>query len=263
VDRVEAKVAATVAHFELVCAEAELRASEAIDGERLEKKVLCQWLNGFLAASAQDLQLDPIDFAFARFALNMAVAADKVPVQKMLDARIPSFLVGMLTSSNDVVLGPSAIALAHMSLHDAARIPIYESGAVPNLVRQARHCASAAVVTQVCKVLASLALRPENRQRVAGEGGMAAMCELIAEATEFMDFPRCTNGARAAAMAAMANFMYKSDANRKLLVRSGACHPRGQPVPAASKLCPGGDFRSCRVVARWSSRASRRSWTRR
>jgi len=215
-------MAATIAHHELVSAESALRAAEVVDSERLEKKVLCQWLNGFLAASSQELNLDPIDFAFARFALNMAVAADKVPVKKMLDAKVPAFLVGMLTSTNDVVLGPSAIALAHLSLHDTARVPIYEAGAVAHLVNQARTCPSPAVVTQCCKVLSSLATRLENRQRVAGEGGMAAMCELIAEATEFMDFPRCTNGARAAAMGAMANFMFKSDANRKLLV---SCAP--------------------------------------
>ena len=35
------------------------------------------------------------------------------------------------------------------------------------------------VLSQVCKTMASLALRPENRQRVAGEGGMAALCELV------------------------------------------------------------------------------------
>ena len=75
-----------------------------------------------------------------------------------------------------------------------------------------------AVVTQLAKTMASLALKGENRQRVAGEGGMEALCELIGEATEFQDYPRCTNGARAAATSAMVNFMFKSDANRKLLV---------------------------------------------
>ena len=40
-----------------------------------------------------------------RFALNMAVAAADTPVQKMIDARVPSFLVGMLSGDNDVVRG--------------------------------------------------------------------------------------------------------------------------------------------------------------
>jgi len=47
-------------------AESEMRAAEAIDMERHEKKVLCQWLNGFLAASSKTLEIDPIDFAFSR-----------------------------------------------------------------------------------------------------------------------------------------------------------------------------------------------------
>jgi len=93
-----------------------------------------------------------------------------------------------------------------------------DSGAVAPLVLQARRCRSPAVLAQLCKVMGCLALQPENRQRVAGEGGMQALCELIGEATEFADFPRCTNGVRSNAMAAMVNFMYQSDANRKLLV---------------------------------------------
>jgi hypothetical protein len=40
----------------------------------------------------------------------------------------------------------------------------------------------------------------------------------MGEATEFTDFPRCTNGARAAAMNALVNFTHTSDANRQLLV---------------------------------------------
>jgi len=38
-----------------------------------------------------------------RFALNMAVCADKVPVAKMVDAKVPAFLTGMLSGDNDAV----------------------------------------------------------------------------------------------------------------------------------------------------------------
>jgi hypothetical protein len=218
--RVEGKVASTVSHHEYVALESDMRANEAIDEERAEKKVLCQWLNGFLASSSDGgLDLDRIDFAFSRFALNMAVAAGDTPVAKMQGARVPGFLVGMLASSdNDVVLGPAAIALAHLALHDEARVDIVDSGAISALVKQCRECKSPAVLAQCCKCLAALALRLEVRQRVAGEGGMAALCDLIQEATEFADWPRCTNGVRAAAMSAMVNFMFQSDANRKLMV---------------------------------------------
>jgi hypothetical protein len=47
------------------------------------------------------------------------------------------------------------------------------------LVEQCRKCKSPAVVTQLCKTMAALACRPENRQRVAGEGGTAAICEVM------------------------------------------------------------------------------------
>mmetsp|Transcript_17003 Transcript_17003/g.22060 ORF Transcript_17003/g.22060 Transcript_17003/m.22060 type:complete len:552 (-) Transcript_17003:45-1700(-) len=225
IDKVESNIAAVLAHHEVIAAESEVRALEAVDKERVEKKVLCQWLNGFLSASSHELRLDPIDFAFARFALNMAVAAADTSVELMLAARVPGFLVGMLASDNDVVLGPASIALAHLALLDEARIPICDQGAIGPLVQQCRSCKSPAVLTQICKVLAALASRSENRQRVAGEGGTAAICELISEATEFMDFPRCTNGARGAALTALVNFTYNSDANKKLLVEMRGLAP--------------------------------------
>lgn len=75
VNRVESNIAAVLAHHETIAAESEMRALELVDEERGEKKILCQWLNGFLAASSHQLKLDPIDFAFARFSLNMAVSS--------------------------------------------------------------------------------------------------------------------------------------------------------------------------------------------
>ena len=216
----ESNLAKLVGHHEMVAAEANMHAVEAVDEERREKKILCQWLNGFMVSASHSLNLDPIDFAFARFALNMAVAAEHIPVAKMLDANVPTFLVGMLRSRNDVVLGPSAIALAHLSLHDDARVPICEAGGIARIVAQCKTggTGSPAVITQLCKTLASLSLKGENRQRVAGEGGMEAVTELLGEATEFQDYPRCTNGARAAATSALVNFIFHSDANKKLMV---------------------------------------------
>ena len=167
VNKLESNMAKLVGHHEMVAAEANMHAIEAVDDERREKKILCQWLNGFMVSASHRLHLDPIDFAFARFALNMAIAAEHIPVQKMLDANVPTFLVGMLASDNDVVLGPSSIALAHLSLHDDARIPICEAGAIARLVAQCKEggTGSPAVVTQLAKTMASLALKGENRQR--------------------------------------------------------------------------------------------------
>ena len=51
---------------------------------------------------------NPIAASRARFALNMAVCADKVPVGKLLSANVPAFLVGMLSSENDAVRSGSA-----------------------------------------------------------------------------------------------------------------------------------------------------------
>lgn len=68
---------------------------------------------------------------------------------------------------NDVVLGPSSIALAHLSLHDDARVPIVEAGAIARLVAQCRTeggTGSPAVITQLAKTMASLSLKGEVRE---------------------------------------------------------------------------------------------------
>ena len=133
----------------------------------------------------------------------MAIAADHTPVAKMTEARVPSFLVGMLSSSNDIVLGPSAIALCHLSLHADAKVPIVEVGAIPPIARNLRICPSPAVLTQLAKCLASLAQNAPNKARIAGDEGMAALVELCAENSDFVDNPRCTHGVRAACLSAL------------------------------------------------------------
>lgn len=44
-----------------------------------------------------------MDFTFARFALNMAMASSRTEPEGMLRAGAPAFLVGMLSNSNDLV----------------------------------------------------------------------------------------------------------------------------------------------------------------
>jgi hypothetical protein len=67
---------------------------------------------------------------------NNKVAAPNTPVEVMVNAGVPGFLVGMLSSKNDVVLGPAAIALAHLALLDGARIPICDVGAVKDKINK-------------------------------------------------------------------------------------------------------------------------------
>ncbi len=102
-NRVEEKLASLLAHHERAVADSAANGKRAIDEERKEKKILCQWLNGFIGASSKELRLGAVDFAFARLALNVAVAAQSTPVETMLEARVPAFLVGMLSSDNEVL----------------------------------------------------------------------------------------------------------------------------------------------------------------
>ena len=44
-----------------------------------------------------------MDFTFARFALNMAMASSRTEAEVMLKAGAPAFLVGMLSNPNELV----------------------------------------------------------------------------------------------------------------------------------------------------------------
>lgn len=44
-----------------------------------------------------------MDFTFARFALNMAMASSRTEPEVMLKAGAPAFLVGMLSNPNELV----------------------------------------------------------------------------------------------------------------------------------------------------------------
>ena len=92
------------------------REAEAVfiaEQERSEKSLLSQWLQGFAQqlhkqSSASALQhaleiglgLDAVDFAFCRYALNVALAAPSVSQEKMIISRVPQVLVGIIDGAN-------------------------------------------------------------------------------------------------------------------------------------------------------------------
>ena len=94
----EGRTASVLAARDASCAAREAAAAERVDAERSEKKLLAQWLNGFLAHSPQVAgtvrrapvsapSMSAIDLAFSRFALNMAIAAGDTPPVAMLQGR--------------------------------------------------------------------------------------------------------------------------------------------------------------------------------
>lgn len=57
----------------------------------------------FLVGASSEPRLSSMDFTFARFALNMAMASSRTEPEMMLKAGAPAFLVGMLTNPNELV----------------------------------------------------------------------------------------------------------------------------------------------------------------
>ncbi|EGB03714.1 hypothetical protein AURANDRAFT_67783 [Aureococcus anophagefferens] len=118
--------------------------------ERAEKSLLAQWLRSFVHrlpkvrrkpalehAIEIGLGLDAVDFAFCRYALNIAICSSHVSQQKIISSRIPNVLVGMVDGANAsmaisdasaLVVGPSLMALAHIARADGpAREAIAEA----------------------------------------------------------------------------------------------------------------------------------------
>jgi hypothetical protein len=82
--------------------------------ERSEKSLLCQWLQTFVghlrlpsnicyAGHALELRLgfDAIDFAYCRYALNVAISSPHIAESKLVASRVHYVLIGILAGAND------------------------------------------------------------------------------------------------------------------------------------------------------------------
>jgi len=91
----------------------EEQAAFVAECERSEKSLLSQWLQSFVGqmtaasstspldlASEVRLGLDAIDFAFCRYALNVALSSPYISENKIIKSRIPHVLVGIIEGAN-------------------------------------------------------------------------------------------------------------------------------------------------------------------
>ncbi|CAM9399461.1 unnamed protein product [Ectocarpus sp. 12 AP-2014] len=163
-----------------------------------------------------------MDFTFARFALNMAMASSRTEPEVMLKAGAPAFLVGMLTNPNELVTGPAVLALSQMAHHEACQRALGLAGGIPPLVLLCFTSQSPAVLVQVCISIAQLSRYPPNRAIIAAKGGVAAMVRLL---EGFRREDRVTEQVIGQALTALVNVTYRSDANRGLVEECGATLP--------------------------------------
>jgi len=100
-------VAARDAHARAREAEAKFTAEQ----ERAEKSLLSMWLQGFVhrlssldGTQMADLGLDVVDFAFCRYALNIALSSSRVSQEKIISSRIPNVRVSMIDGANNAMV---------------------------------------------------------------------------------------------------------------------------------------------------------------
>jgi hypothetical protein len=198
------------------CDERVAQALEQRDEERKEKLNLSKWMEQFTPSAEATKDVDEVDFAFIRFALNMAVACDVCPIQKQLDAGAPAFLSSMLRVKNDSVVGPASMALAHLSLHMEAKAPIAAAGGIAACVHLVNTNPNAPIVSQCCKTLASVAMWPANKPLMAGKGAIKALVNAIQSVGP--DNLRIDDEALGSAFCGLCNCAEGNDANRNLIV---------------------------------------------
>jgi len=91
----------------------ETQAQFIANSERSEKSLLCQWLQTFVGylrlpsntcytGHALELRLgfDAIDFAYCRYALNVAISSPHIAESKLVASRVHHVLIGILAGAN-------------------------------------------------------------------------------------------------------------------------------------------------------------------
>ncbi|CAM9164661.1 unnamed protein product [Chrysoparadoxa australica] len=218
-------------------------AQSTADAEREEKAMLVQWLNSFLVSASSAPSLSSMEFAFTRFALNMALSAASTIPEVMMDAGVPSFLVSMLGSPNELITGPAALALSQIVQHEACQESVMQRGGIAPLVNLSLANQSPAVLRAACTALASIAQFGPSKATLAGKGCIKVMIQLCAE---FQHADRVTAEVAGDAASCLVNCTYKSDANRNLAVECGVVEPL---VALLETDCPVVLTQACRLAA--------------
>eukprot|EP01041_Mallomonas_annulata_P006107 gene6107-12360_t len=209
---------------------ADLDQAEAIVKRELRSKVIVsEWVNGFLART-KDETLDPVTFAFARFALNVAMSYNIVPPSYFLSAKIHHLLIGLIGFESNIVIGPAIMALLHLSLHVEMKVEIVNAGVLPILLKILAFNQSSIIQIQACKLCASLALHSPNKSQISNSGCFHAILDLAAGIKENMN-----DEVKNYACCAITNIILLNDANRSLTIEFDAIRPLNQILQLSSR----------------------------
>lgn len=194
-------------------------AENLVNKELRSKVIMSEWTGTFLTAS-KDETLDPVTFAFARFALNICLCYNDVPASYFVSSKVHVLLISLLQFESELVIGPSIIGLVHLSLHEEMKHEIVGGGVLPVLLKLMVYCKSTPILIQCCKLIASLSLHFPNKPQMANSGCFHAVIDLVSAVST-----GATSAVRGVACAAVANIVNGSDANRVLSVELDAIRP--------------------------------------
>jgi hypothetical protein len=199
---------------------ADVNLAEVLVNKELRSKIIMsQWTNKFLSSTTNET-LDPVTFCITRFSLNIALSFNDVPPEYIIQSCIHKHLVDYISLESELVIGPSLMALCHISLYPELRSPIVAAGALPTLLKLLIHHDSKLILAQAAKLCASLSLEPSNKTLISQSGCMHAMFDLILGVHQDVD-----RHIQYYAVCGLVNVMYKSDANRLLAVELNGIKP--------------------------------------
>lgn len=212
--------------------ENEVKFAETLVNKELRSKIItAQWSNYFLSATDEE-NIDPITFGITRYCLNMCLCWRDVAPEYLLQCNVHKHLVFYAGFDSELVAGPATMALVHLSLHPELKYPIVTSGVLPGLLRRIVLSNSRPVLTQVCKLLASLSLQGSNKTAVASSGCLHGALDLIMQVNK--KFKTIDVDIQYAALTAVVNTTSQCDANRKYVVDLNGIRPLLEAIQTSS-----------------------------
>lgn len=200
--------------------ESDLALAENLVNKELRSKIMMsQWTNKFLA-STQEINLDPITFAISRFSLNVALTFRDVNPMYLLEISLHKHLVTYIGQRSELAVGPSLMALVHISLYPQLKSEIVGAGALPVVLKLMVHNKSKMILAQCAKLCASLSRENANKTLMAQSGCLHALFDLILGAHVDVD-----RHVQYGALCGVVNTIYKNDANRMLAVELNGIKP--------------------------------------
>lgn len=228
-DNVENTLLDYIKHVKNECNNEIKYAEGLVIKELRSKNIIAQWTNYFVSKS-NNYSLDPISFGLARYAINIALCWNDITSEYFIENGTHKDLVKLIAVNNELIVGPSILALTHLSLHNIMKYEIAIINVFPLLLKLIVNSESAPILAQACKLIASLAMLPVNKSPIANSGCLHGVLDLIMLYNKsFFD-----ENVQAAALSAVVNVTNGSDANRRSLVDLNGINPQLDAIRTAS-----------------------------